>query len=264
MNGNILYNTISLQTYNPATRVGIITNMIDHTSIPEKQSSVYALAHSNSSVISYVNYPSKKITIGGVIKGSSEDDLDVRTDAFKGYFIGQDKNLDIDYAGSTRRYIATANSISVTRQQSSLYATFAIEFLCTQPFGIDTADTTALNTTGNTTSNYNPSYTFLGSAPYQLPVITVTYSAMTGNGTAQLVRIGNNDTGQVIVINRIWSATDVIVIDCYRKLVQVNGLDVPFTGAFPEFHPGPSAFSYSDTLTTRTFAFNVIYKVAYL
>lgn len=263
MTGAITFDSNNLQSYVPSTAVGIITNAIEHTNLPDKDAALYGLANTNQSVIPYVGYPSKKITITGVIVGSTSANLDSRIDSFKQYFLGKDKNLDIEYNGSTRRYVATANGIAVTRQQLALFATFQIEFICTLPFGKNTSATTALSASGRTLSGYTDSYTFLGSGPAQLPLITITYSAVSGG--ASFVAFGNNGNGQGITItDQTWIAADVLEIDVANRTVKKNGVEIDFLGAFPEFAPGAQNFSYSDGFTTRTFAITVTYYPMYL
>ncbi len=262
MTGAITFDSNNLQTYTASALVGIITNAIEHTNLPEKDAALFALANTNASVMPYVGYPLKQVTIAGAIVGSTQADLDSRIDTFKGYFNGKDKNLDIAYGASTRRYIATVNKISITRKQKALFATFTIDFICSQPFGRDTTSTTALNGTGRTASSYNDSHTFVGSAPFQLPIITITYSAVTGG--ASFVSFGNNANGQGITItDQTWVASDVLEIDCVNKTVKKNGIEIDFLGAFPEFAPGSQNFTYSDGFTTRTMTENVIYYPMY-
>src|SRR5690242_10131126 len=142
MTGALTFNTNSLQTYDPVTRLGIITNKIQHTDLPEKEIALIALANNNGSVIPYSQYTRKKVTISGAIRGSSAADLDDRIDQFKAYFNGRDKNLDTVYAGATRRYTATANAIAVeVISVKGFIATFNVEFVCSLPFGRSTSTT---------------------------------------------------------------------------------------------------------------------------
>lgn len=263
MTGAITFDSNDLQSYSRTTLVGILTNGIEHTNLPAKDASLYGLANTNQSVIPYVGYPSKAIVVSGVIVGSTSANLDSRIDSFKAYFLGKDKNLDIEYNGTTRRYVATANTISVVRQQKALFATFQIEFICTLPFGKNSSATTALSASGRTLSGYTDPYTFLGSAPFQLPVITITYSAVTDG--ASFVSFGNNANGQGITItDQTWVAADVLEIDVANRTVKKNGVEIDFLGAFPEFAPGAQNFSYSDGFTARTFAITVSYYQMWL
>ena len=251
MNGIISFNSNSLQTYSSATKTGIITNAIQHTNIPDQVAELLAKADANGSYIPSLNYPSKKIQIAGAIAGSSQDDLDARIDTFKGYFIGKDKNLDIQYAGGTRRYIATVNSSSVDRDNVSLYATFTIEFICSQPFGLDTATTSLMNQTGYTSASYNVTPTIGGSAPSQLPIFTITVTALTGVG--DYVQISNDLNNQAILVYGLGiTAGSVIEIDCVARTVKLNGVEVNYSGTFLDLAPGASSITYSDGFDTRT------------
>lgn len=263
MNGDLSYNSNSLQNYNPTTKVGIITNAIEHTGIPEKEAMLYAKADANGSSIPSINYPSKKVSIAGTIHGSSQDNLDTRIDSFKALFNGKDKNLDIDYAGSTRRYIATANTISVQRQQKALWASFSIEFICTQPFGLDTTLTNIANISNNTSSSRTVSATIGGTAPYQLPIITLTLDALTGAGDYLQVSNDANDQG-ILIENIAMTAGDVIVIDCAERTVKRNGFEVDYRGTFFELEPGSVNITYTDGFTTRTVDIKIDYYKRYM
>lgn len=252
MNGDITYNSNDLQTYSRATEVGIVTNSIEHTNIPEKLMGLYAMADADGSSIPAINYPSKKVTIGGVIKGSSQSDLDSRIDTFKGYFIGKDKNLDIAYGASTRRYIATANTVSVVRQQKALFATFQIEFLCTNPFGLDTSSTALFATHSNSTvATFTETPTVGGNAPFQLPIFTITIDALTGAGDYVMISNDNNNQ-EMLIYGQGLQAGDVIVIDCEQRIVTLNGDQIDYDGTFLELEPGANSITYTDGFTTRT------------
>lgn len=252
MNGDLTYNSNNLQTYDPTTNVGILTNVIEHTNLPEKIATLFAKADADGSSIPSINYPSKKVNIAGMIKGSTQADLDSRIDTFKGYFTGKDKNLDITYGSSTRRYIATANTVSVVRQDKALFATFAIEFICTNPFGLDTSTTnlwTAKSAFSSATFTETP--TIGGNAPYQLPVITITINSLTGAG--DYVQISNDNNNQELLIyGQGLQAGDVIIIDCAERTVTLNGTEIDYYGTFLELEPGAASITYTDGFTTRS------------
>jgi hypothetical protein len=256
---NVSFAGNSLQTAN------IFVKNIDHFSLPPKSMQVLTIAHENKSAIPFTSYPNRVVLVEGVITGSSIADLDSKLDTFKNYFISQDQNLDIDYNSVTRRYIATLDTANskINRPGGLLYAEFSLQFVCTSPFGQDTASTTILTAAGRTLSGYVDAVTFGGTAPYQLPVITITLTAVTG-GTGFLF-FGNNGNGQGITISgRTFANADVIVIDCTLKTVTVNGTPVNFSGAFPEFSPGAASLGYSDGFTTRTFNITVADTALYL
>jgi len=264
MNGDLSYNSNDLQTYDTSTRVGIVTNRIEHTSIPEMVALLYAKADADGSTIPSILYPSKKVVIGGTIHGSSQSDLDSRIDTFKGYFNGKNKDLDITYGSGTRRYIATKNSLSVIRQQKQLWATFTIEFVCTNPFGLDTSTTNLWAAkTGFTSATFTEAPTIGGNAPYQLPVITITVNSLTGAG--DYVQISNDNNGQELLIyGQGIQAADVIVIDCVERKVTINGVIIDAYGTYLELEPGANSITYTDGFTTRNVDVTAVYTKRWL
>jgi hypothetical protein len=252
MNGtSIVYDTHSLQT------ASIFTEEIQHENSANKNAQMYAIGHANRSVIPYVGYTSKDITLMGTIVAADIATLDGLLDTFRGYFTGKDKNLDIGYSSGIRRYIATATVVNISRPHGLSYAKFNITMACTQPFGVNVSSTALLSITGRTSGIYSDAVTFLGSAPYQLPIRTIAYTALSG-GTGATVYFGNNANGQQVSVTRNWISGDTFATDVINKLVLINGASVDFVGAFPEFPPGPQSMSYSDNFTTRTFNDNVI------
>lgn len=259
---SISFNTTSFQNFDG--RVGIVTTDIDDQSIPTINAPVYTIAHANQSRIPTVTFPNRIIKISGYVQGSTLIDLDNRIDSFKYALLGQYKNLDIDYAGATRRYTATMTACDINRPGGLLYAKFNVEFTATQPFGQSIVNTTALNATGRTAGSYTDVVTFLGTAPYQKPIITITLTAVSSTGS-QTMNFGNNANGQQISVTRsTWATSDQLIIDTFNKTVTVNGTAVDYSGAFPEFPPGVQTFGYSDSFTSRTLTENVVYGQLFL
>jgi len=255
MSTGITFNSYSLQTST------IITSEIDMESSPKTIAKVLSIAHASKATIPYLDYQNKTIRVSGTVIGTSVSSLDSALDTFRSYFNGKDKNLDIDYAGSTRRYIATAIITKIDRPHGLLHANFDIEFACSLAFGKATSNTTAWSASSRTSASYTTAHTFIGTAPYQLPKATITYSSVPGGGK---VGFGNDANGQMIYVSRTWSNSDILVIDSYERTVTVNGSPVEYTGGFPEFAPGAQNMFYSDTFSSRTFDVLVEYPALYL
>jgi hypothetical protein len=130
------------------------------------------------------------------------------------------------------------------------------------PFGRDTSNTTACNTSF-TGSSKTSTFVLIGGTVVALPVITITLTAGTGL-TSKYIQITNPSTGKLIRITRTWVAGDILIIDCENKTVKVNGTDVDYTGVFPTWSPDDTQIQYDDTLTTRTVTMNMVYKKRYL
>lgn len=264
MNGDLTFNSHDLQTYSPATNTGIITNVIDHTDGPDMLMSLLALADADGSSIPAINYPSKPVALAGVIKGSTQADLDDRIDTFKGYFTGKDKNLDISYGSGTRRYIATAGTPKIQRKQNSFIAVFQVPITCTNPFGLDTSTTDLWTAKNNFTSaTFTETPTVGGNAPFQLPIITITIDALTGAG--DYVQISNDNNNQEMMIyGQGLEAGDVIIIDCVERTVTLNGTEIDYNGTFLELEPGANSITYTDGFTTRTVDVSAVYTKRWL
>ncbi len=189
--------------------------------------------------------------------------MDALEDTFKGYFRERDQNLDKGHNGGTRRFVASVESLVIKRPGGLAFADFEVGLVCTDPFGRETSTTSALSASGRTAATYSDNHTFLGNAPFQLAIATITLSAVTG-GTAKTITWGNAGNGQAISVTRTWAAADVLVINPVLNSVTVNGVEVDFTGAFPEFPPGAQSMAYDDGFTTRTFTISVVYTPGWL
>lgn len=264
MNGTASYNANSLNTYSPATRVGIgiATEGIDVTSLPDKVTPIYPLAANDGNVAARATYPQKKIVINGFIAGSSQDNLDSRINDFKAIFSQDSKNLDIYYNGASLRYVAVVDGIPVVRKDKGLFATFTVTFTC-QPFGSDTAATTLISQLNYTAASYTATPTVLGNAPIQLPIITLTIDALTGTG--DYIQLSNDENGQTMLIYGLGLANgDVLVIDSTTQTVTLNGTQIEVYGSFITLEPGAASITYADGFTTRQVDIVVTYYKRYL
>lgn len=254
---NLTFDSNDLQTDN------ILTASIEHESIPSKDARLYPFAHANRSALPFVNYPTKTIRIRGKIIGSTIADLDSRLDTFRSYFNNKEANLDIDYNGGTRRYIATAIDVNVDRPGGLKFAEFDIVFACSLPFGQNTSATTAWNDAGVTTATDSQAHSFLGSAPYQLPIVTITINSVTDGANFISFTNDANDQG-ITIVGQTFVADDEIVIDCLERTVKLNGEEIDYSGSFPEFPPGSQTMNYADGFTARNVDIEVTYNALFL
>lgn len=255
---NVIFDGNDLQT---AT---IITSDIQHESIPEKDAKTYALAHANRSVMPIVNYPRRVITLSGTLLATTVAGLDSLLDTFKAYLRDPNSNLDIDYNGSTRRYVnCTLSRLSIDRPRGLTHAKFNADFWCTEPFGQATTPTIANTESAQTGATDTWVHSYAGTAPYQLPVITLDINSITGGDGFLTVK--NNANGQgITIIGQTFVAADQIVIDSKNRTVTKNGTEIDYLGAFPELPPGSQTIAYSDGFTTRNFDVEITYVPLYL
>jgi len=227
----LTYNSYDLQDAN------IITGSIDDGGTPERVLPIFNLVRGGGSVITSSNYYTKSIKVTGKIIDSSVANLEARIDAFHAALSEKDKNLDIAYGSSTRRYIATPAKVSVVRPvRASPWANFEIDFLCTE-LGKDTSVTALLTNEVVTTNSFIEPITVGGSSPEQFLRIEITITDVTPS-TTNTVSVRNDTTGQQIDIFRGWADGEVLEIDTLNKTVTVDGEVVDYSGAFPVFSPG--------------------------
>lgn len=132
-------------------------------------------------------------------------------------------------------------------------ADLTLIFECSDSYGYDTTAKTFYNLTNQT--NYLNTYPFIigGTAKTQVPVIQVQLNTTPGSPTNASIIIGNQTTGQAVTVTRTWSQYDLLVVDSKNKTVQVNGVDVVFSGAIPEFSLGSQTLYIQDTFTSRNY-----------
>lgn len=236
---------------------------IDHRGAPQTDLSIFSMADSDKSALADVDYPSKKIRITGKIICDDTYELGAYIDIFKSYLTGQEKNLDIDWNGSTRRYIATANDVRINRTISKRHADFRVDFICTEPMGVDTATTSFSTASGVTTASATYSEAVNGTAPYQYPIITITINSLTAGD--DWIKVSNNSNGQeILVYQPTFAVNDVLVIDSFERTVKINDVETDYLGAFIEWTLGEQSITYSDGFTARNVDIDIDYYKRYL
>jgi hypothetical protein len=209
------------------------------------------VARSDKSNINSAFYSKRTITVRVGISRDTRDLLEASFDNLLAILQGIEKPLILRQSGANRQYTATYADYSI-RQSGGSYLELDLIFETSDHFGYDVAATTLLTITGFTSNYKSDQMTFDGSAPWQVPVITITFTSITSTGT-KAVTVANAATGQSVVVSRTWTTGDVLQIDSQNKTVKVNGSEVAFTGSIPEFQKGVGYWVYSDTFTARTF-----------
>lgn len=221
MDGNLNYNGNSLQTFDTIERVGINTNLIRHTDMPASTGEAVAVADADDSEVPNTNYPNKIITLGGTIHGNSQADLDNRIDTFKSYFVARNKDLDIAYGGSIRRYKAMkANTVGIERQSKALFATFVVELIC-KPFGINITPTTIISIADRNLID-NPSFEtdLTGWTVYSGAALArVTAQQFNGIAAMEMVSTGTGTS----VFQGAYTTAPVLAGKAYSASVYVKG-----------------------------------------
>lgn len=229
-------------------------------SLPDRSLSIHKIARADKSVNTSAEFGTKNILILGIVKGGNKYTAENAMATLKGLLIQREKILSISQYGEDVEYTATLNGIK--DKWVGGYVEFELSFLCSDPIGYSSVETTLIDNQSNTSSSWNEQITIEGSYKAE-PIIEVTVSALTG-GTSKDITLRNDETGQGITINRTWTAGEIINIDCKNKTVSVDGSFVEYSGTFPTFYPGTRVLGYNDTLTTRTVYITSTYHKGYI
>src|SRR3989304_5099748 len=126
-----------------------VTSIVLHDSGNEQQLNIMDIARRDGGKLISSNFTAKSISIEGIIKGTSQSDLETNIDSFKQNVYVTDGNLDISYAGGFRRYNINTQNIAITREHfHNTFAPFSINLVVLDPpFGQDIASAGASSTT---------------------------------------------------------------------------------------------------------------------
>ena len=222
-----------------------IPRFFKHESATERELNIQSLARDDGAVFVNDRRGIKTIIVQGILTAATEALLDAAIDSFKELFGRQEKNLDIDWAGSTRRYIATCKEHNFDRDHYNLSnVPWTAVFIVSSGVGKDTTITAEKH---NVTLNANPyswTSTFAGSANPK-PLITLEFGA--GHTYPRGIQLKNTTTGQKIIFNKTTALAngDTIVIDFENKKITLEGVEQPFYGVFPDLIIGANALEIS-------------------
>jgi len=252
----ITFNSLNI---NDATNYFV--EKMNNEDVATQEVNTQKIARTNESVILRKNFGNKIIKLTLIVKDSTQALLDARLDTLRKTIEALDKNLDIDYASGTRRYVCTGFIKGIDRNLT--WARVNIEFVCYKAFGEDTANTTE-EFNDKTTNPYTDDIEIGGSAPAQ-PDITININAVTLDAGDKFLQIKNTDNGDYIKITADdFQADDVIVISSRTSLVTRNGNVIEYLGIMPEWIVGVNNWEYSDNFTTRTVDIQFSYKKLYI
>lgn len=223
---NITFNGYSLQNSSFRTRI------IQHTNIPSKLIQAEARARADGLTVVNVRYSSRQIEVEGLLTAATRQAAVDLIDAMKLNLNGASGTLLIDYGGSQRMYIATVDSLELPEDFFNISSIpYKVSFYCADPFGYAT-------TSGNLsfsaiTAMLNDTLITLSGSIDADPVVQLTLTTAVG---MSLLTVSNENTGEVIIVSKPggnFSNGDVVTLDTRRKLAQINGSGIDYTGRFP-------------------------------
>jgi hypothetical protein len=219
---------------------------IKHESIPERTLNLLELAREDGAVLVSDRYGVKRIIVAGTLKASSQTSLETQIDVFKELFSRRSKNLDISWAGGTRRYVANCAKHDFDRDYIHInFVPWTAEFVVVTGVGEDTSETTLVNndsfTIAGPPATKTGSLTFAGSAPPRPRIRVKAASTLT---EPKGISIENTDTDERIVVTRAsgFGAGKYFEIDCRLKTTKYDSVSIAFNGVFPSWIIGANNF----------------------
>lgn len=178
----------------------------------------YQMARKDGAKFTGKTLGEKPLLIEGVIVKTTLADLQLKCDELRYALSGEEKNLDVDYAGQTRRFVATLQNIVFTTKGT--YAVWSAAFTCYEAFGKATTDTTLTMKTGLiTTALANFNETFAGTVSAK-PVFEIDF-AMVDYSAAKYIELLNTANSKRLRITRNWCVFDKLRVDCQERKVSL-------------------------------------------
>jgi len=182
---------------------------------------------SNGSYIRDKKFRSKKIVLRTMIRGTSIEDVEQKNDALKrAVFKGIKGNLDIEYAGATRRWVATVEDINPTRLRG-MTREYEIEFSA-EGFGFEVTPV-VLSYTAETAGTISKTINVLGSFETK-PIYIIQFNEI---DSVSRVSLTNITTNQTLEINANFSFEQTLMVDTEKETIRLDGEDIEPDGVFP-------------------------------
>lgn len=226
--------------------------------IDNRELKLYNLARKRGGNILLTDYGAKKFSIKGSITGTDRADLESKINDFKELISRQSKNLDYDYAGATQRLIATSVKCEINRKGfHNTKAPFEVDFIAPDGVAYDTGVTT-ISLTGITDLTQASTIDVDGNVDPEMK-LTIEINSLTAITAIEFLANGSK-----ISITDTFSASDIIVINGRTMKVTVNGIEVEYTGIFPEFTIGTNSYEINSTGTAINYDADFEYTKTYI
>lgn len=247
---------VFINNFNLSNLPGVAVYNHNFITTPSRNLNRAKLARADRSLLTSAEYTEKTITIEGIVAGSNKNDTELKFETLKGVLQIPESIIRVEQGGLQVEYTGTMNG--VTQEYMGRHLKFVISMLCSNPIGRSRLTTTLL-----TASNENPTYTHslnVEGSYKALPIIKVTLSSLVDASPNKKIQVLNADTTQGISVTRNWSNGDILTVDSFNKLVEVNDSGVDYDGVFPTFFPGLRSFEYIDDFTDRVADIEITYN----
>lgn len=240
----VTYHTYDFQTDD------VITTSVDAHNAPTSALDIKDIAESDVSVFIKRRLNPKVITLEGIVQKNTPALIEEEIDKLQRVLSFNQKVLTLQYDSGDRLYTATPSNIVISRPNGLNRFTFSIEFVCADPLGKDSTELELLD--GSISLAFETYSLDIGGSYKAEPLITISYSSITGGTTDKTVTVTNSVTQEAITITRDWTSGDTLQIDNLNKSVIVNDEEVEVSGRYLGFAAGIGSINVADDFTART------------
>lgn len=177
----------------------------------------YQLARSDGETVTSKFYGDRTVKVVGRILANSQSDMETKLDTLKSWLNEQDEYLDVEVAGTTRRFTATATSL--TTKLNGYFCQFEITFT-TSAFGRDVAATT-LDITTYVTNPSTYTQTIGGTYKANLNLDMTLTGSVIPYWESKYFQIYNPTTNQRMRFTRNWNIDERLVINGETKTATI-------------------------------------------
>ncbi len=243
----VLFDSVTITTS------GFLPRYVKHESVADRFLNTVSIAREDGEILISEKYGRKIIQLRGTLIGNSQADLEANIDTFTELFSRSEKNLDIDWNNSTRRYVATCASHRFDRDHFHTgKVPWMAEFVVLSGEGKDISLTTALSEQVITvTTPGTATFTMSGSKPSG---VSITLAGFNWPADVEGMQFENVDTGEKITVTDTslgFDDDERVIINTATKQVSVetsagaSSRVVDFSGVFPTFKIGINTFKVS-------------------
>jgi len=249
---NILFDNVALH------QDPYVVNTIRHEQTPDRDIFSGVLARERGAFVMNTAHRSKVIVVTGYIKATSAMELDQYIDEAKELFSREKRPLDIDYAGTTRRYFVTSTAFKCDREHYHItFVPFTAEFLVPDGVGINPSHRIH-EVTDVTDAEKSETVTVYGSA---YPEYSATITINTAGGMTELTfTIG----GDMITCPATFQDGDVLIIESKNYTVSLNGTVINYEGIYPRLNIGQNVVIVRHDGTSADYDLLLLYAPTYL
>ena len=254
----VLFNSFSMQS----TSV-ICTNLID--SAPSRDILSGDIPRADGQYVTADYFREKTIVVEGYLVTETAPEMTALMDSMRKNLLEREGELiitrheDVDTRRVYKATLSNYDTLFAKRKGYDItHVPFSAVFSCMEPFGKAARYTTSTTTTSADPANLD--FENIGTIE-AMPIISMQFTA---DDSITAFTVTNTDTGESITYTGALVNTDVLKIDGEAMTIELNDVEVDYSGTFPDLAVGVSTLSFILTGTSYSADITVKFKPRYL